>query len=110
MVEVRETWLPQPDLDSLDVGVILHALADPVRLQIVQSLDALGEAACTELDLPVKLSTVSHHMAIMRECGVISTRIDGKARRSRLRRAELEKRFPGLLDAITSATPPKVTG
>ena len=105
--EIRsaDTWLPQPDLATVDVGVVLQALADPIRLQIVRSLDAVGESTCTALDVPIKVSTVSHHMHILRESGVVSTRLAGNARPSRLRKQELEERFPGLLSSILAATP-----
>ncbi|WP_326824310.1 ArsR/SmtB family transcription factor [Streptosporangium sp. NBC_01756] len=99
-------WLPQPDLDTIEVGTVLQALADPVRLQIVRALDTAGESTCTALDVPVKVSTVSHHLRSLRECGVVSTRLVGNARPSRLRRDDLERRFPGLLTSILNATPP----
>ncbi|TQN28722.1 ArsR family transcriptional regulator [Haloactinospora alba] len=104
--ELAETWLPEPDLDTLDVRVILQALVDPVRLRIVRELDVHGESTCTALDVPVKVSTVSHHMGILRESGLVSTRLVGTAKPSRLRRADLERRFPGLLDAVLNAPPP----
>ncbi|GAA3082734.1 transcriptional regulator [Streptosporangium carneum] len=106
----QDYWLPQPDLDGIDVGTVLQALADPVRLQIVRALDAAGESTCTALDVPVKASTVSHHMRSLRESGVVSTRLVGNARPSRLRRDDLERRFPGLLASILSATPPSRDG
>ena len=106
MRDLGDTWLPQPDLASIDVQTVLAALADPVRLRIVRLLDVVEESTCTALDMPVKVSTVSHHLGVLRECGVVSTRIDGNARPSRLRRADLERRFPGLLTSIVSATPP----
>ena len=106
-VPESETWLPQPDLATIDVGVVLQALADPIRLQIARSLDAAGESTCSALDVPIKVSTVSHHMHILRESGVVSTRLAGNARPSRLRKNELEERFPGLLASILNATPAK---
>ncbi len=48
-------------------------------------------------------STCSHHFRVLREAGVIATRIDGKTRMNRLRRDELEQAFPGLLDAVLRA-------
>lgn len=102
---MSDTWLPQPELETVDVGVILQALADPTRLKIVRALDEVGEATCTTLDVPVKVSTVSHHLGILRECGVVSTRLVGNARPSRLRRDDLERRFPGLLGSILTAAP-----
>lgn len=104
-----ETLLPQPDLDEVDIQTVLAALADPVRLRIVRELDRVRESTCTALDVPVKVSTVSHHLGVLRECGVVSTRVDGNARPSRLRHDDLERRFPGLLRAIVGATPARET-
>jgi DNA-binding transcriptional ArsR family regulator len=104
--ETENIWLPQPDLNTIDVGTVLQALADPVRLQIVRELHVVEEATCSSLDVPVKVSTVSHHMHILRASGVVSTRLVGNARPSRLRLDELEQRFPGLLAAILHAAPP----
>ncbi|MFI6986416.1 ArsR/SmtB family transcription factor [Embleya sp. NPDC050154] len=100
------TLLPQPDLARVDIATVLQALSDPIRLRIVRELDIVGEATCSSLDVPVKVSTASHHVRILRESGVVSTRIDGTSRPSHLRRAELEHRFPGLLAAVLGATPP----
>ncbi|MGE8490644.1 MAG: hypothetical protein ACN6OQ_19995 [Paraburkholderia nemoris] len=44
-------------------------------------------------------------MTKLRLAGVVSTRLVGTARPSRLREADLEQRFPGLLDAILNAAP-----
>lgn len=102
----RYAWLPMPDLDQVDVGTVLQALADPVRLQIVRLLDSGGEGSCTTLDVPVKRSTISHHLRSLRESGLVATRVDGNARLSSLRREDLERRFPGLLASVLRATPP----
>ncbi|WP_280398544.1 ArsR/SmtB family transcription factor [Nocardia carnea] len=98
--------LPQPDLAHVEIGTVLQALADPVRLQIVRMLTRVGEAPCGALDLPVKRSTVSHHLRTLRESGVVETELHGNSRVSKVRRGELDKRFPGLLAAILEAAPP----
>jgi DNA-binding transcriptional ArsR family regulator len=107
MLRQIDTWLPHPDLAELDIGTVLDALSDPVRLQIVRLLDERGEGSCTTLPLPVKRSTVSHHLRTMRDSGLVATRLVGNSRLSRLRRDELEQRFPGLLTAVLSAEPPR---
>ncbi|AEW96644.1 MULTISPECIES: ArsR/SmtB family transcription factor [Streptomycetaceae] len=106
MPRTEDTWLPQPDLDEVEIGTVLQALADPVRLHIVRLLDAEGEGSCTSLDVPVKRSTVSHHLRTLRESGVVATRLVGNSRLSRLRRDDLERRFPGLLTSILNAAAP----
>jgi len=90
--------------EELDLVEVLQALADPVRLQIVQTLDASDEPiACHELGLPVGKSTGSHHLKVLREAGIVSAEVDGTRRYHTLRRDDLEARFPGLLDSVLRA-------
>jgi hypothetical protein len=42
---------------------------------------------------------------VLREAGVTSTRVRGRDHAVRLRRADLDQRFPGLLDALLAAAP-----
>lgn len=95
--------LEQPDREDLDLPAILAALADPYRLECVRSLAQHGETSCRVLFDRTGIeskSTGSHHLRVLREAGVISTRVSGVHRYSRLRRADLDARFPGLLDAV----------
>jgi DNA-binding transcriptional ArsR family regulator len=46
------------------------------------------------------ISTLTHHFRILRESGLIRQNDYGNSRKVRLRRAELESRFPGLLDLV----------
>lgn len=82
---------------------VLDALADPIRLQVVVELAALGERACGQVELPVSDSTRSHHLRVLREAGLTATRAVGTQRLVSLRRDDLEARFPGLLDAVVAA-------
>jgi DNA-binding transcriptional ArsR family regulator len=93
-----------PDREQLELGAVLHALSDPVRLQIVAEL-ARGEVECTcgSFALPVTKSTCTHHFKVLREAGVIKQRQQGTTRLNTLRRVDLEARFPGLLDTILHA-------
>jgi hypothetical protein len=43
---------------------------------------------------------MSHHFRVLRDAGVVQTRCEGTAHLNSLRRAELDRRFPGLLDAV----------
>ncbi|MEV0635578.1 metalloregulator ArsR/SmtB family transcription factor [Streptomyces sp. NPDC050619] len=105
MGTLEQVRLPQPDLGGVEIGTVLQALADPVRLQIVRLLSELGQAPCGGLDLPVKRSTVSHHLRALRESGLLETHLQGNTRVSRIRREELDRRFPGLLASILDAAP-----
>ena len=98
-----------PDRGSLDLASILHALSDPVRLRIVQSLARGGELTCGAFDIGVPKSTLSHHFKVLREGGVIRTRMEGAHRIVSLRMGDLNARFPGLIQAILTALASKDT-
>jgi DNA-binding transcriptional ArsR family regulator len=92
-----------PDLDSIDVLTVLRALADPVRLEIVRQLAGCpkeGELQCGHIELPVTKSTASHHLKTLVHAGIAAEREAGTSKYMRLRRDELERRFPGLLDSV----------
>jgi DNA-binding transcriptional ArsR family regulator len=95
------TYPPPPA--TLEVTAVLHALADPVRLELIRQLSASDtEVACGRFDSPVAKSTLSHHFRILREAGVIVTRRERGQSLNALRTAELETSFPGLLHAVLS--------
>lgn len=79
---------------------VLYALSDPVRLRIVRHLARKGETDCGAFGIRMPKSSLSHHFKVLRESGVIATHGEGVRRINRLRREELEKAFPGLLDAV----------
>ena len=85
--------------DIADMAALLHALSDPVRLEIVRQL-ANGELTCGQLELEVGKSTCSHHLKALSAAGVISEREEGVRKYLRLRRAELGRRYPGLLESV----------
>ncbi|MCG5460757.1 metalloregulator ArsR/SmtB family transcription factor [Micromonospora sp. MED01] len=96
----------EPDLTAVPVTNVLAALADDVRLQIVRALAEGGEAACGSFDFGVSKATRSHHLKVLREAGLTRTRAAGTSRLVRLRRDELDKLYPGLLDAVLTQRPP----
>lgn len=77
-----------------------HALSDPARLEIVRHLARVAEATCGELEFGRPKSSMSHHFRILRDAGIVHTRSSGTTHLNTLRRADLETRFPGLLDAV----------
>jgi DNA-binding transcriptional ArsR family regulator len=96
-----------PSCAELELPAVLHALSDPARLQIVRQLSIGDECTCGTFDLGLSKATLSHHFRVLRESGVVRTRPEGRTRMLSLRKAELDERFPGLLDAVLSAEPPK---
>jgi DNA-binding transcriptional ArsR family regulator len=94
---------PLADVDVLDV---LQALSDPVRLDIVRQLAAVedpGELMCRQIRLPVAKSTASHHLKTLVRAGITAEREAGTSKYISLRRDDLERRFPGLLDSVLRA-------
>ena len=99
----RRPTLIHPEPDEFDLLDILHALSDPTRMTIVQTLRAAPERACGTFPVDVAPSTLTHHFRVLREAGVIRQREDGNRRWTALRGEDLHARFPGLLDAIVTA-------
>jgi DNA-binding transcriptional ArsR family regulator len=54
-------------------------------------------------ELGLSKATLSHHFRVLREAGLVRTRLDGRKRLLSLRIDDLEARFPGLLDAVLAA-------
>jgi DNA-binding transcriptional ArsR family regulator len=95
------------DLAEVDVLTVLQALSDPVRLEIVRQLadsDGSDGLMCHQIILPVTKSTASHHLKTLNHAGVTAEREHGTCKFLSLRRAELDQRFPGLLDSVLQAT------
>ncbi|MEV4149148.1 metalloregulator ArsR/SmtB family transcription factor [Amycolatopsis sp. NPDC049691] len=93
-----------PTREEITVEGVLRALADPVRLAIVRQLAASGtEVSCGALTVPVTKSTITHHLSILRQAGVVAGRQEGTTRFNSLRRNDLDALFPGLLDGVLAA-------
>jgi DNA-binding transcriptional ArsR family regulator len=97
--------IAHPAAEELELGAVLHALSDPVRLRIVAKLAHSDDTdhTCGSFALPVTKSTCTHHFKVLREAGVIQQRPQGTTRLNRLRREDLDARFPGLLDCVLKA-------
>jgi DNA-binding transcriptional ArsR family regulator len=99
-IQVAEE-IAQPAQAEIELGPVLHALSDPVRLKIVAALAATKDPLpCGSFNVSVTKSTCTHHFKVLREAGVIHQRHEGTARLNSLRRDDLEARFPGLLETI----------
>jgi DNA-binding transcriptional ArsR family regulator len=85
----------------------MQALSDPVRVGIVRRLLEAGEGgefACKEFPMRLSKATRSHHFQILRDAGLIRTRVEGTRCMTSLRRDEVQKRFPGLLGMIENSS------
>jgi DNA-binding transcriptional ArsR family regulator len=95
------TSLHHPGRGEIELASVLHALSDPQRLHIIRELAGDAEPRpCGTIHLNVTKSTMTHHFRVLREAGVIRQEREGTTKLTSLRRADLDARFPGLLDAV----------
>jgi DNA-binding transcriptional ArsR family regulator len=95
--------LHHPPANEIELTAVMHALSDPARLCVVRTLAVEDERPCGSFELGVTKATASHHFKVLREAGLVRMRPDGPRRYLTLRRAELDARFPGLLDSVLAA-------
>ena len=92
---------PLKPLDAAFLAGMGRALAHPARVRILNHL--LGEDQCTCGDLmdilPLAQSTVSQHLAVLRQAGVTESESRGRRVYYRVNRERLA-RFNGFLEAM----------
>src|SRR5579859_6152496 len=91
---------PDAELERTELGpaaALFRSLGDPARLVIVRHL-AVGPARVTDLTAVLGLaqSTVSKHLACLRDCGLVTSAPAGRASVFRLAQ-------PALADMLTTA-------
>lgn len=76
---VGEMKTVEQTIDEARAVTMLRALANPARFRIVQLLAARNACVCGELvdDLPLAQSTVSEHLKVLRDAGVVQGTIEG---------------------------------
>ena len=90
-----------PSLQDVALETALHALSDPVRLGMVKALAGADMLNCSgTCPGGVPKSTLSNHLKVLRAAGLVRTDTEGREGLNRLRRAEFDARFPGLLDTV----------
>jgi DNA-binding transcriptional ArsR family regulator len=97
-----------PAIESITLEGILHALSDPERMAIyVCLLNARSAQSCANFqkinDRTVPKSTLSQHFRVLRDAGLIQSERRGVEMLNTPRRAEIDKRFPGLIDALVAS-------
>ena len=96
---------PVPDMADVELIDVLRVLADPIRLQIIRVIaDGERHAKTAEIwGFDVQKSTLAHHFKALREAGITRTIVEGRQHWIQVRRAELDARFPGLIEALINA-------
>ncbi len=97
--------LSHPAVSDIRLETVLYVLGDRNRLHILRNLDAAGGVAlnCSEatqgiVDMPQ--STCSHNFRLLREAGLVRTEKSGREAKNWLRRADIDRAFPGLMDTV----------
>jgi DNA-binding transcriptional ArsR family regulator len=69
----------EQSVDEARAVRILRALANPVRYRIVQLLAARDACVCGDLvdELPLAQSTVSEHLKVLKDAGIVQGIIEG---------------------------------
>jgi DNA-binding transcriptional ArsR family regulator len=104
------------DIDKLDIDRIFHALGDPTRRAIVETLGD-GPVTVSQLAAPLQmtLAAVVQHLQVLEESGIVRTEKVGRVRTCRIdpkgldviqewvagRRSIWENRFDSLGDLLT---------
>lgn len=66
-------------MNEIDIALICKALGDSNRLRIVKMLSDGEKCGCKLLEaFNITQPTLSHHMKILCECGLVETRKEGK--------------------------------
>ena len=100
--------LLHPPGDAITLQGVLHALADPARLELFRRLcigpaEAVSCVRCAPSAMPK--SSLSRHFQVLREAGLVRSERRGAEMVNASRRPEIDRRFPNLLAAILSAAP-----
>jgi ArsR family transcriptional regulator len=64
---------------DVELAQLARALAHPARVRIVRLLARRGECVCGQivLDLPLAQATVSQHLKVLKQAGIIRGHVDG---------------------------------
>ena len=87
-----------------EVSLICKAMSDPNRLRIIEMLTKGEKCGCELLDeLQVTQPTLSHHMKVLGDCGLVSSRKDGKWQHYSIDSQRFSQ-FKGYLNSVSCCT------
>lgn len=86
---------------------VARALGDPTRYRLLQRIAARGEVSCQELTAFADLAqgTISHHLKILAEAGLVSVRVEGPFHYYRARTGALAAHGKALAAAFPGGPP-----
>ena len=97
-----------PSIEDVRLEANLHALSDPVRVEIFADIaGAQCAQTCSAFanvnDRMIPKSSLSQHFKVLREAGLIHSERQGVEMHNTSRCEEVQTRFPGLVAAIINA-------
>jgi ArsR family transcriptional regulator, arsenate/arsenite/antimonite-responsive transcriptional repressor len=96
-------------MDRRDAAVIrvARALGDPTRLLLLRAISAADEISCQELTalVPLSQATVSHHLKVLSDAGLVSVRKSGAFHYYRAVPGALRAHAEALGGVLRSAAP-----
>src|SRR5580692_9591433 len=97
-----------PPIETVRLETILHALSDPVRVQICLEIAAAEcpltcQTFSSVNDRPIPKSSLSQHFKVLREAGLIRSERQGVEMQNSTRCAELKEKFGPMVLTILQA-------
>ena len=89
---------------------ITKALADPTRFRLLQAIVGAGEPCCSELaqGFPITQATVSQHLKVLAEAGLVEVRREGQFNYYRMVRDtfdDYQRTLATAFDGVSSLNP-----
>lgn len=105
-----EVTVPDESAALTAAACLFHGFSDPSRLAIVRHL-ALGEHRVVDLTshLGLAQSTVSKHLACLKDCGLVSSRPEGRASMWSLNHTDTIMELLSAAERLLAATGDAVT-
>lgn len=77
--EIGGTNAPYGELADQELALLCKALAHPARIRLLRLLIVRKSCVCGELvdAMPLSQSTVSEHLRILKQAGLIQSEVDG---------------------------------
>jgi DNA-binding HxlR family transcriptional regulator len=97
--------------DDYRLARMFKALGNPVRVEILRQLASCNRCICGDIvaALPLAQSTVSQHLKVLKEAGLIQGEVEGPATCYCIDYENLEW-FKGRVAGFLSSSPPSLTG
>ncbi|AQY52499.1 helix-turn-helix transcriptional regulator [Listeria weihenstephanensis] len=83
--------------DSEQLLLLFQALSDPIRLDVFRCLLQKGEQRVTNGTYDISKSTMSHHIKLLKEAGLVDVRKEGTAHIYSPNKEVIAK-YPGFFD------------